>query len=114
MNEDFGSDLISITDDEGNEFVLEHLHTLEHKGCFYMAFLPTDIDEENEDYGTGTRRLSAGKRTLSGQFRAAQPEKPDRSGSQGSASGRQVIRQFGFASFGHDCPPERWPVRAVP
>jgi len=51
MNEDFGSDLITITDDEGNEYVLEHLHTLEHKGRFYMAFLPTDIDEENEDYG---------------------------------------------------------------
>ena len=51
MNEDFGNDLITITDDDGTEYVLEHLHTLEHKGCFYMAFLPTDIDEENEDYG---------------------------------------------------------------
>ena len=51
MNEDFGNDLITITDDDGNEYVLEHLHTLEHKGRFYMAFLPTDIDEENEDYG---------------------------------------------------------------
>jgi len=51
MNEDFGNDLITITDDEGNEYVLEHLHTLEHKGSFYMAFLPTDIDEEDEDYG---------------------------------------------------------------
>ena len=51
MNEDFGNDLITITDDEGNEYVLEHLHTLEHKGSYYMAFLPTDIDEDNEDYG---------------------------------------------------------------
>ena len=51
MNEDFGSDFITITDDEGHEYVLEHLHTLEHKGRFYMAFLPTDIDEENDDYG---------------------------------------------------------------
>lgn len=51
MNEDFGNDLITITDDDGNEYVLEHLHTLEHKGRFYMAFLPTDIDEENDDYG---------------------------------------------------------------
>ena len=51
MNEDFGSDFITITDDEGHEYVLEHLHTLEHKGCFYMAFLPTDIDEDNDDYG---------------------------------------------------------------
>ena len=51
MSEEFGNDLITITDDEGNEYVLEHLHTLEHKGCFYMAFLPTDIDEDDEDYG---------------------------------------------------------------
>ena len=51
MNEDFGNDLITITDDDGNEYVLEHLHTLEHKGRFYMAFLPTDIDEDNDDYG---------------------------------------------------------------
>lgn len=51
MNEDFGNDLITITDDEGNEYVLEHLHTLEHKDCYYMAFLPTDIDEEDEEFG---------------------------------------------------------------
>ena len=51
MSEEFGNDIITITDDEGNEYVLEHLHTLEHKGCFYMAFLPTDMDEDDEDYG---------------------------------------------------------------
>lgn len=51
MNEDFGNDIITITDDDGNEYVLEHLHTLEHKGSFYMAFLPTDIDEDDEEYG---------------------------------------------------------------
>lgn len=51
MNEDFGNDIITITDDDGNEYVLEHLHTLEHKGCVYMAFLPTDINEDDEDYG---------------------------------------------------------------
>ncbi|MDR1130903.1 MAG: DUF1292 domain-containing protein [Oscillospiraceae bacterium] len=51
MNEDFGNDIITITDDDGNEYVLEHLHTLEHNGSFYMAFLPTDIDEDDEDFG---------------------------------------------------------------
>ena len=51
MSEEFGNDLVTITDDEGNEYVLEHLHTLEHKGCFYMAFLPTDMDEQDDDYG---------------------------------------------------------------
>ncbi len=51
MSEEFGNDIVTITDDEGNEYVLEHLHTLEHKGCFYMAFVPTDMDEDDEDYG---------------------------------------------------------------
>lgn len=48
---DFGNDLVTIVDDEGNEFVLEHIHTLEFKGVFYMAFLPTDINEDDDDYG---------------------------------------------------------------
>lgn len=55
MNEEnkneFGNDIITIVDDEGNEFVLEHLHTLEYKDEVYMAFLPTDMDEDDEDYG---------------------------------------------------------------
>jgi Protein of unknown function (DUF1292). len=51
MSEEFGNDIVTITDDEGNEYVLEHLHTLEHKGSYYMAFLPTDLDEDDEDYG---------------------------------------------------------------
>ncbi len=51
MSEEFGNDLVTITDDDGNEYVLEHLHTLEYKGSFYMAFLPTDMDEDDEDYG---------------------------------------------------------------
>ena len=51
LENEFGNDIISITDDEGNEFVLEHLHTLELNGQVYMAFLPTDIGEDDEDYG---------------------------------------------------------------
>ncbi|MBS7403055.1 MAG: DUF1292 domain-containing protein [Oscillospiraceae bacterium] len=51
MSEEYGNDIVTITDDDGNEYVLEHLHTLEYKGSFYMAFLPTDMDEEDEDYG---------------------------------------------------------------
>jgi uncharacterized protein YrzB (UPF0473 family) len=48
---EFGNDIVTIMDDEGNEFVLEHLHTLEFRGETYMAFLPTDMDEDDEDYG---------------------------------------------------------------
>ena len=49
--EEFGPDLISIIDDEGNEFELEVLESLEYKGQSYMAFLPTDMDEDDPDYG---------------------------------------------------------------
>ena len=51
MSEEFGPDFVSITDEEGNEFELEHLGTLEHTGTTYMAFLPADMDEDDEDYG---------------------------------------------------------------
>jgi uncharacterized protein YrzB (UPF0473 family) len=51
VNEDFGNDYITITDDEGNEFEMEHLDTLEMNGVIYMAFLPADMDEDDEDFG---------------------------------------------------------------
>ncbi len=51
MSEAFGPDFVNVTDDEGNEFELEHLGTLEYMGSTYMAFLPADMDEEDEDYG---------------------------------------------------------------
>lgn len=57
MSEEYGADFISITDEEGNEFELEHLDTLEYNGQVYMAFFPAvegdedgvkdvDLDEE--------------------------------------------------------------------
>ncbi len=51
MSEEYGPDFISVTDDEGNEFELEHLGTLEYKGNEYMAFVPADMDEDDEDFG---------------------------------------------------------------
>ena len=51
MNSDFGNDFITISDDDGNDFVLEHLDTIEIDDTFYMAFLPTDINEDDEGYG---------------------------------------------------------------
>ena len=53
MNEDYGNDFISISDDEGNAYELEHLDTIEHNGVFYLAFLPADMDENDENYGNG-------------------------------------------------------------
>ena len=43
MSEEYGSDFISVTDDDGNSFELEHLDTLELDGETYMAFLPADM-----------------------------------------------------------------------
>lgn len=51
MSEEYGPDFVSITDDEGNEFELEHLGTLERNGTQYMAFVPADMDEDDEDFG---------------------------------------------------------------
>lgn len=51
MSEEYGPDFITLTDEEGNEFELEHLGTLEHKGATYMSFVPADMDEEDEDFG---------------------------------------------------------------
>ena len=51
MENNFGNDFITISDDDGNDYVLEHLDTVEIDGIFYMAFLPTDIEEDNENYG---------------------------------------------------------------
>ena len=51
MNQDFGNDIITITDEDGEEFSLEHLATAEVDEQLYMAFLPADLDEDHEDYG---------------------------------------------------------------
>lgn len=40
MADQYGSDFISIVDDEGNEYELEVLSTLEYDGNTYMAVIP--------------------------------------------------------------------------
>ena len=51
MAEEFGSNFISISDDDGNEYEFEHLDTIEMDDAFYFACLPTDIDENDPAYG---------------------------------------------------------------
>ena len=55
MNEEFGPNFITVTDEDGNDIELELLDVLEHKGQPYMAFFPAvpeeEADEESEDYG---------------------------------------------------------------
>ena len=47
MSEAFGSDYLTIEDEEGNEFELEILNEFELDGQDYLAALPADMDEEN-------------------------------------------------------------------
>ena len=48
MADTYGSDFISIVDDDGNEFELEVLTTLDYNGCSYMAVIPAgEGDEES-------------------------------------------------------------------
>ena len=58
----FGPDFITVTDEDGNEFELELVATLEHKGITYLALFPAipadeetdepqDIDADDEEYG---------------------------------------------------------------
>jgi uncharacterized protein YrzB (UPF0473 family) len=49
MSEEYGSDFITITDEEGNEYELELLDSIEIENDIYMAFLPADSDEAGEE-----------------------------------------------------------------
>ena len=42
---------VDITDEEGNNFRLEVAGEVEYDGQLYRVFLPTDMDEEDPDYG---------------------------------------------------------------
>lgn len=43
----YGSDFITITDDEGKEYELEVLSTLEYNGCTYMAVIPAGDSQDS-------------------------------------------------------------------
>ena len=45
MSEEYGANFITVTDEEGNEFELEHLDTIEFQGQTYLAFFPA-VQEE--------------------------------------------------------------------
>jgi uncharacterized protein YrzB (UPF0473 family) len=49
MSEEFGPDFISLTDEDGNEFELEFVDSLEYKGQVYMAFFPADTEESESE-----------------------------------------------------------------
>ena len=62
MEETFGPDFITVTDEDGNDFELELVDSLEHKGVTYYAMFPAveedeatgepkDVDADDEEYG---------------------------------------------------------------
>ena len=53
MSEDFGPTFITVTDEDGQEIVLEFIDALEHNGQLYQAFFPaeTEDDDDNPDNG---------------------------------------------------------------
>ena len=55
MSEEYGANFITVTDDDGNEFELEHLDTIEFNGNTYLAFFPavSEDAEENEEEELG-------------------------------------------------------------
>ena len=48
MSDEYGSDFITIVDEDGTEFELEVLTTLEYNGATYLA-VTLAVGEENED-----------------------------------------------------------------
>ena len=53
MSEDFGPTFITVTDDDGQEIVLEFVDALEHNGQMYQAFFPAETEGEDEDPDNG-------------------------------------------------------------
>lgn len=49
MSEEYGSDFISITDEDGKEYELEVLAELEYEGSRYLALVPAGEDDGEED-----------------------------------------------------------------
>jgi uncharacterized protein YrzB (UPF0473 family) len=47
MEDMYGSDFMTIVDEDGTEFELEVLTTIEYNGCSYLAVIPAD-DEKND------------------------------------------------------------------
>ena len=48
MSETFGNDIITITDEDGVEYVLEVLAVMEMDGTDYYALVPAESDEEED------------------------------------------------------------------
>ena len=48
MDNNYGSDYMTIVDEDGTEFELEILSTLEYNGCTYLAVIPAGAEDEGD------------------------------------------------------------------
>lgn len=48
MDNQYGSDFMTIVDEDGTEYELEVLSSLDHNGCTYLAVIPAGL-EDGED-----------------------------------------------------------------
>lgn len=46
MADDYGSDFITIVDEDGTEYELEVLSTIEHNGAEYLAVVPAGAEDD--------------------------------------------------------------------
>lgn len=49
MEQDYGANYISITDEDGVEYELEVLSAVTYQGAEYLALTPADADEDAEE-----------------------------------------------------------------
>ena len=48
MADNFGSDFMTIVDEDGTEYEIEILSTFEYNGCTYMAAIPAGLDRDDD------------------------------------------------------------------
>ena len=48
MTNEYGSDFMTIVDEDGTEFELEVLSSVEYNGCTYLAVIPADSQGQYE------------------------------------------------------------------
>lgn len=48
MDDIYGSDFMTIVDEDGTEYELEILSTLEWNGCTYLAAIPAGLEEDED------------------------------------------------------------------
>ena len=48
MDDLYGSDFMTIVDEDGTEYELEVLSSLEYNGCTYLAVIPAGLEEDED------------------------------------------------------------------